>query len=208
MTPKGFAKGLFIVITVGVVTSVPRAAEAALITFEGSFNTIYAAPITRLGFDIGNPAGQEQHFHEITSTQFGLPNNGTGVLLNDRNTQIFVVATGGPTPFNLSSVDVASALNNNPAVGLTIMGFLNNILVGVITVPVLGQGYTTVSGATLGVVDRLLFDGIGGQGGFVLDNLAINETPTVVPEPTSLMLFGSGAAMVALARRRRKSIKN
>ena len=180
---------------------VPATASAAVITFEGQNNTIYTAPIVRLGFELGNPVGFEQHFHEITSTQFGLPNNGTGVMLNDRDTEFYVVTSGGPAPFTLTSVDVASALNNFPAVGLEIRGYLNNILVGTLTVAVLGNGYTTVAGGALGSIDRLIFDGIGGQGGFVLDNLTLDEQ-VVVPEPVSLLLLGSGLAAAAIRRRR------
>lgn len=178
-------------------------ADAALITFEGQFNTDYTSPITRLGYDIGNPIGQEQHFHELTSTQFGLPNNGTGVLLNDRDTQIFVTATGGTLePFVLTSVDVASALNNLPAVSLTIFGFLNNLPTGSIVINPLGTGYTTVSGGALGTVDRLLFDGFGGGGGFVLDNLELNAAS--VPEPGSMALLALGFAAAGARWRRRR----
>jgi hypothetical protein len=100
-TAFGFALGISLYALAG-------AASAATITFEGQFNAEYSSPITRGGFLIGNPVGQEQHFHEVTSTQFGLPNNGTGVLLNDRNTEIFVVE-GSFADFTLSSVDVAAA---------------------------------------------------------------------------------------------------
>jgi hypothetical protein len=174
---------------------------AGTITFEGSDNTIYEAPIVRLGFTIGNVIGDEQHFHEINSTEFGLPSNGTGILLNDRDTRIFV-NQGGAT-FSLTSVDVASALNNNPADGLTITGYLLGVSTGVISLESLGTGYTVLLGGSLGAVDRLVFDGIGGEGGFVLDNLALNEQGQATPEPAtwSALLLGLGAIM---ARRVRK----
>jgi hypothetical protein len=189
-------------------------ARAAIvnITFEGQFNTIYGAPITRSGFDIGNPIGQEQHFHEITSTAFGLPNNGTGVLLNDRDTEIFVIPNVGSgfTQFSLQSVDVATATNNFPAVNLLITGFLSNVPTGTILIAPLGGGYTTVNGASLGIIDRLVFDGLAGGGGFVLDNLTLDNAPTAssVPEPASVALFGlgAGAAVIGAARRRRAGI--
>ena len=172
-------------------------ASAAVITFEGQTNTIYNAPIVRLGYEIGNPVGDEQHFHEITSTGFGLPNNGTGVLLNDRDTEIYMRDVLLST-FTLGNFDVASALNNQPAASILITGYLGLAPTGSIGTA-LGAGYTTLNGAVLGVVDRLVFDGIGGQGGFVLDNVELNPA---APEPASMLLLGLGAAAAAVRRRR------
>lgn len=178
-------------------------AHATTLTFEGQFNTIYNAPIVRSGFTIGNPAGDEQHFHEITSTEFGLPNNGTGILLNDRDTRIFVTDVALAT-FTLGSVDVGASTNNSPAVSLNIFGFLNNVQTGMITIASLGAGYTTVNGAALGTIDRLVFDGTGGGGGFVLDNLTLNGPGVgVVPEPSAwaLLILGFGAVGAGMRRR-------
>ena len=69
-------------VALGLLTGA-SAAGAVTVTFEGQSNAIYNAPITRSGFDFGNVAGDEQHFHEIDSTQFGLASNGTGVPLPD-----------------------------------------------------------------------------------------------------------------------------
>lgn len=187
---------VFMLVVVALLLS-PVAAAAApiVITFEGFENTIYNSPITRLGFDIGNPVNQEQHFHEITSTNYGLISNGTGVLLNDRDTEIFVIATGGSgATFGLVSVDVATAANNNPAVGINIRGYLNSVLVGTIPLSNLGTVYTTLYGASLGSVDRLVFDGISGSGGFALDNLTLaTGSASTVPDPgSSLLLLGMG----------------
>jgi hypothetical protein len=195
-----------------LLTTAATQLEAApiTITFEGFNNNIYIAPITRSGYDIGNPVGQLQHFHEITSTGFLLPNNGTGVLLNDRNTEIFVVGNAGSgiTTFSLTSVDVATALGNGPAVGITITGSLGGVPTGTVNLASLGTGYTTLSGGSLGIVDRLVFDGIGGSGGFVLDNLALNDSAgAVIPEPSTLILAGLGLLGVGgfQWRKRRKA---
>ena len=180
-----------------LISGVTPASAKVVVTFEGHANTIHSAPISREGYLFGNPAGQEQHFHEIDSTQFGLPNNGTGVLLNDRDTEIFLDAdVGTDDDFILNSVDVAAALGNLPADGMTITGFLDGNQTGQIVIASLGSGYTNVDGTVLGLVDFVLFDGTGGQGGFVLDNVAIN-----VPEPTSLALVALGG-LAALRRRR------
>lgn len=198
-------KLLAISIAAAAVLAIP-AAQAAPITFEGHSNTAYEAPINRLGFLIGNVAGQEQHFHEITSTNYGLPNNGTGVLLNDRNTQIFVTGALGED-FSLSVVDVAAALSNNAADGLQIEGFNDGASTGVLSLAALGGGYTSMSGLGLGNVDRLVFTGIGGGGGFVLDNLDLGAAGATgqVPEPSSVALVLAALGLAAAARRARKA---
>ncbi len=180
----------------------PLTAAPVVITFEGQYNTIYDAPIVRGGFTIGNVVGDEQHFHEITSTDFGLPNNGTGILLNDRDTRIFV-ETGG-TSFYLDSVDVAASTGSNPGTGITISGYYLGGVTGSFSSPIDGS-YVNLLGASLGLVDRIVFDGTGGQGGFVLDNLALNDTPgqTVVPEPGTALLLAGAFVAAGLARRRR-----
>lgn len=187
------------------IALVATQAKAVVITFEGFNNAIYTAPITRSGFNIGNVTGDIQHFHEITSTGFGLPNNGTGVLLNDRNSRIFVEESASAA-FSLTSVDVAASLGSNqPAHGIQIEGFLNNISTGIVTLGVLGNGYTTLLGSVLGNVDRIVFDGLGGQGGFILDNLSLNEAgpgPSPVPVPASLLLLGIGLAGIGFSKRK------
>jgi hypothetical protein len=135
--------------------AVAQSASAVVITFEGFANTIYNAPITRSGFDIGNPAGQLQHFHEFDSNCCPLPSNGMGVLLDDRNTDIFVEVNGGGT-FTLTQVDAASSGGRNSGgLGIDIRVYLNNVLVGTVSVANLGGGYATLLGDALGTVDRL-----------------------------------------------------
>lgn len=180
-----------------------QAQAVTIITFEGQANTIYNAPITRSGFNIGNVAGDEQHFHEIASNNFGLTSNGTGVLLNDRDTRIFVVDQFAAT-FTLGTVDVATAANNSPAVGITIEGFLNNVSTGFVTLANMGNGFTTLNGAALGTVDRLVFDGTGGAGGFEIDNLTLNAPAAAVPEPETYAMMLAGLGLLGVAARRRK----
>ena len=187
---KKIALGLFTFLTLMLL---PLASQAVIITFEGSANAQYSAPITRSGFIFGNPLGQEQHFHEIMSAGYGHIDNGTGVLLNDRDTEIFVRSSAG-SQFSLANVDVADF----GAVGLNIQGYLNGLVIGTITLNNLGTGYTTLNGASLGNVDKLIFNGIGGNGGFAIDN--INLSP--VPLPSAFLLFGPALAGLGLLRRR------
>lgn len=186
-------------------------AGAVTLTFEGVSNTIYTAPITRSGVVIGNPTGQEQHFHEIDSTAYSLelPSNGTGVLFNDRNTQLQFTLTAGGT-FTLGAFDTAALIaSGNPFGGATLLqvtSFLGATQVAQFSYAINSNGYTTYSGATLGVFDRLLFDGLNGGGGFVLDNVNINAAATGgVPEPTTwaMMMLGFGGMGYAMRRRSR-----
>jgi hypothetical protein len=176
------------------------ASAATTLTFEGQFNTIYTAPITRSGYEVGNPVGQEQHFHEIDSTQFGLASNGTGVLLNDRDTDIFLQEVGGGA-FALTSFDIAAAFNNSPGNAFVVSGYLGGNLVGTV-VGALGE-FATFGG--FGNVDYVVFDGTGGGGGFELDNIVLDGAMAgAVPEPTTWAMMVGGLALVGASMRRRK----
>lgn len=181
---------LFTVAAVALIATPQIASAATTLTFEGQSNAIYNAPITRDGFTVGNTEGDEQHFHEIDSTQFGLANNGTGVLLNDRDTNIFLKQVGGGI-FTLSSFDIAASFNNSPGVTFQALGFLNNVQVGMVS-GALGQ-FATFAGFGSSV-DHVTFNGLGGGGGFQLDNVVLNDAVAAVPEPATwaLMLLGFG----------------
>ena len=181
--------------------------RAAILTFEGQSNTTYSSAITRDGFDIGNVATDTQHFHEISADPYGLPSNGTGVLLNDRNTRIFILKNGGGA-FSLGALEVGTALNNLPAVGLMVEGFLSGISEGILNLANLGAGLTTLNGGSLFAnIDRVVFDGICGGGGFVLDNVNLGAANPVsaVPLPAGLPLMLSFLGVFGFVRSRRKA---
>lgn len=73
------------------------------------------------------------------------------------------------------------------------------------TAQLLGAGTSFDSHFSLGYANGMVFivDQAGGQ----WRGYNVTQAPAAVPEPTSLLLFGSGAAALALlARRRRKSV--
>ena len=182
----------------------PQYVSAQTLTFEGQSNAQYGAPITRNGFMIGNPVGDTQHFHEIDSMQFGLASNGTGVLLNDRDSSIFLTAVGGGL-FTLSSFDIASALNNQPGTSFTATGSVGDLTIGTIGGD-LGQ-FATFAGFGASI-DRVVFNGLGDGGGFELDNIVLNGAQTgAVPEPATwaMMLLGFGMMGCSVRASRRKA---
>jgi hypothetical protein len=193
-----------------VALAVTLSAQAApvVLTFEGVQNTIYNTPQTVSGITMGNVAGDVQHFHFIDSTGYGLVNNGTGVLENDRLSRLFFeLAT--PGVFTLTSFDISTVQFTDGNRNVSVEGFLNGVSTGIITTLALNSGYTTVNGAGLGLVDRIVFGPASGTGenGFNLDNVAFEigaPVPEMDPQAASLPLF-SALVMLLLARGRRRS---
>lgn len=183
------------------------AAVAGPITFEGHANSQYDnTTITREGMTFSNVAGDEQHFHEIDPTPYGLVDNGTGVFLVDRDTRAQMVAQDASI-FTLGNFDISSAYAN-ATFSYAVTGYLNNVLVGTLTGALPSSSFLTLSGASLGNVDRVVFDGIGGQGYFQLDNINVGAANGGVPEPASwaMMLGGFGAIGAAMRRRRKAAV--
>ena len=171
--------------------------SAAVITFEGFDNQVFKNPIKLLGFNIGNPIGQEQHFHLRDSVPTRVvPSNGTGVLVNDRSTELFIENALGKE-FIFNSVDMSGFDGFIP--NMRIEGFKDNVSTGTINFSTGGMGYTTVFGHTLGTVDRLIFN-VNGKSSdfFVLDNLNV----TIVPVPAAVWLFTTGIITLLSIRRK------
>lgn len=185
-------------VAAGLALALP--AEATLLTFEGFDYEEYNAAITRSGFTIGILPGDEQHFHEMDSSSYSAANNGTGVLLVDRPTRAYIEAAD-LSDFTLVSLDWAAHIIGFDGV---ITGYLDGSPVGSISASLSDLAYTTISGVSLGTIDRLVFnaDFAATPFGYSFDNVLLNQ-PIPAPEPGTMALLGAGLlGLRALGRRR------
>ena len=191
---------LAVVSVAGVLIGGTVACADTVLTFEGHQNTIYTAPIVRSGYQIRNPVGQQQHFHEVNSTTFGLPNNGTGILLNDRQTEIQITMVGGGD-FSLVSFDAAVYTSVGT---MTVTGYSNGGVVGSFNTGSLSTTtFANFGGLSLGSIDEVRFssDNPGGSNGFTLDNVTLREG-VIIPLPGAAGMGLAGLGLVAVRRRR------
>lgn len=179
------------------------AATSTTLTFEGQYNAQYDnTTIVRDGYEIGIVSGFEQHFHEITSNDYGLTSNGTGILLVDRPTQLYIKSSD-LSDFQLNSFDSSWYSGSGT---IKVIGYRDGSEVGNFSIGASMNGWTTQSGLSLGSVDYLVFDGTAQTSGWgqQLDNIKLVAAPVPEPETYALMLAGIG--MVGFIRSRRKAV--
>jgi PEP-CTERM motif len=182
-------------------------AHATTITFEGFSNTIFGDEVVGNGLAVGSNGGFDftssgDHFHFLDSTAFpGLvPNNGTGVLDEDRNYSITMVKSGGGS-FDLQAIGYAGRGGSGvSATSLVVTGFFAAGGSTSSTLSVNGLTWLSNSFAGFTGLNSVVFDGAGGAGNFCLDNISVVPTP----EPSTLLLLSIGAISL-LGYRKAKS---
>jgi PEP-CTERM motif len=151
---------------------------------SGYHNGVVSAPC--VAYDTGIAPGLGSN---AASASFFLPSNGTTFILNSGyftaawNDGLEVIVTG-----SLGGVVEDTATFNVDTSGPTFETFNWSNL-------------DEVTIASTGGTHHAGFIGIGPQ--FVLDNLTVNEAVTTTPEPTSLLLFGTGLlSLMGVVRRK------
>jgi hypothetical protein len=188
-------------------------AMAQVVTFEGfGANTIFGDELTGNGLNVATSNGfnftsSGDHFH-FGNGLFGVPSNGTSILLQDRSYTINMSRVGG-APFNLISADMGEDVSFSlPATRVDVTGFFSGG--GSISTQVLLDGNSNLFQNALfpgfNNLSSATFRGAGNQSlaieanGFSMDNVLTSA----VPEPTCILLLAPATVSLARYRVRRQ----
>lgn len=113
------------------------------------------------------------------------------------------------SPFSFQGADVATFADANSEVGfssttITIDGYLSSVLVGTASMTLNTDGTFSFLNANFADVDTLTLSSSGNGEWWLLDNFTYNGS-SATPEPSSILLMGTGLiALGAIRKRARK----
>jgi hypothetical protein len=181
-----------------------QTAGATPVTFDDIFGGI---PAGYAGFNWGGwQVIPDWMFAEYGNT-YDSP-SGTGAANNAGGGLVKTISADTDFDF-IGAYFTGWALNDSygpfTATSITVEGYNNGTLVNSATMLLSANGYDWFAANLLGV-DQLRFISSGDGQDFLMDDFTFNETVAApVPEPTSLLLVGSGLAVAARRFRKRSA---
>ena len=177
------------------LASFGQPASATVLTFEG----LTSAQAESMAFHEGYGGFVwDESWYLFADTSYSPPGSVSphyGIVNNFGSDPISITSA---TPFDFTGTYVAQWSFNAPS-SIRIVGYdALNVVVGDTGNVAIGPSYAFVT-ANFSNVSRVDF--VGGQY-FALDNVTVGESSTVVPEPASLLLLGTGLFGTAYRRRR------